>query len=184
MVSGEGMVSPKGGIIDELKIVNRLIWKTEHISRRSFPQVAHNLITLRFKNILEEMGFKAILQQSQDYYMSKRKVIKGRVDMLATNESKSIAIEYDAGSYWEIRSIRKLSEARADFVVLIIGTGSIYNQYHNNIHKRLLKLKNKKGVIASLRLKEIDSIQNLLKFYNLDNITKLPLKPCLRQAGF
>lgn len=177
MESGEELVSPKGEIIDELKIVNRLIWKTGYISRRSFPQVAHNLITLRFKNILEEMGFKAILEQRQNYYKSKKKVIKGRVDMLAINENKSIAIEYDAGSYWEIRSIRKLSEIRTDFVVLIIGSGSIYNQYRNNIYKRLLKLKNKKGVIASLRLKEIDSIQNLLKFYNLDNIAKLPLKP-------
>ena len=108
------------------------------------------------------------MEQKQNYYKSKKKIKKGRIDIFATKENKSIALEYDTGSYWEIRSIKKLSEVDSDFILQVIGSGSIYNQYYNNVYKRLLRLKDKKGLFASLRLKEIDSIHNLLKFYNLD----------------
>ena len=154
--------------MDELKeIVNNLL-KTEYISRRILPQVAHNIIISEFRQVFEKLGFKVIQEQKQNYYKSKKKIKKGRIDIFATKENKSIALEYDTGSYWEIRSIKKLSEVDSDFILQVIGSGSIYNQYYNNVYKRLLRLKDKKGLFASLRLKEIDSIHNLLKFYNLD----------------
>lgn len=159
--------------IDEVKkVVTSLILGTEYISRRSLPQIAHSKIVLEFKRILEEQGSKAVLEQEQKYCDSRRKIIDGRIDILVTYKNKSIALEYDAGSYWETRSIRKLSETPSSFIVLIMGSGSIYNQYHLNRHKRLLKLRNRKGFIASLRLKEIDSIHNLLNFYKLDGFPR------------
>lgn len=167
--------------IDEVKkLVTSLILRTEYISRRSLPQIAHSKIVLEFKRILEEQGSKVVLEQEQKYSQyfckkycdSRRKIIDGRIDILVTYKNKSIALEYDAGSYWETRSIRKLSETPSSFIVLIMGSGSIYNQYHLNRHKRLLNLKNKKGFIASLRVKEIDSIHNLLNFYKLDSFPR------------
>ena len=155
--------------MDELKEIVIKLLKTKYIPRRSLgPVVAHNTIILDFKQILEKLGFEVILEYRQEYRKSKQKTIKGRIDLFATKADKSIALEYDAGTYWEIRNIRKLSEVNSNFILLIIGSGSIYNQYRNNIHKRLLRLKDKKGIVASLRLKETESVQNLIKFYNLD----------------
>lgn len=85
--------------MDELKeIVNNLL-KTEYISRRILPQVAHNTIISEFRQVFEQLGFKVILEQKQNYYKSKKKIKKGRIDIFATKENKSIALEYDTGFY-------------------------------------------------------------------------------------
>lgn len=156
--------------MDELKkIITSLILRTDYKSSHTLPHIAHRKILLKFKSILKNLGFTVQQEKRQIYHKNKGKIIYGCLDLFAKDKNKSIALEYDAGSYWRIGSIRKLRDVDSDFIVLIIGSGSIHNQYHLNQHKRLLMLTAKKGFVASLRWKEIDSIQNLLRFYRLNS---------------